>query len=172
MAQIIFTAIASVLGYQPAYAGEEGIERGSGIWLLAGLRKLTALPPGARALLAIVAAVFVGLGIMMTGRTPIDRSADRCATLQRRHPRRRPSCAISAHYPWYFVWLAVPSRITPCGSVIFLSAATLLLYLNPRDGRLWWPTRLYAPAIAQAVLDLKRNRRASVAIAGAVERNA
>ena len=163
-----------VLGYLPAYAGEEGIGQGRGIWLLAGLSKLVTLPPAAGfAYFLVVAAVFAWLGMIMSGAAPVDQRADIVRTAGNTAIlAAAATCAISAHYPWYFVWLAVPSCVAPYRSVIFLSAGALLLYLNPLDERFWWPTLLYAPAIVLAALDLKRRRAGRISVAHAVERSA
>jgi hypothetical protein len=163
-----------VLGYLPAYAGEEGVGRGGGIWLLAGLSKLIALPPDATiAYLLLAAAGFAWLGSIMSGHAPLDRSEDVVRTCGNTAIlAAAATCAISAHYPWYFAWLAVPSCIVPYRSVVFLSAAALLLYLNPLDERFWWPALLYLPAIGLAVFDVKRHRRQRVFAIGAIGRSA
>ena len=159
-----------VFGFLPAYAGEEGIAQGSGIWLLAGLERLTVLPPGAPLIyFAFVAAGFAWLATTMTAAgASVQRIAGNAAILA-----AGATAAISAHYPWYFVWLAVPSCITPYRSVIFLSAAAMLLYRNPLDERFFWPCLLYVPAIVLAVLDFRRHMTAQRPIAASViERNA
>jgi len=69
--------------------------------------------------------------------------------------------ALSPHYAWYFVWLAVPASIVPYRSVIFLSVAALLLYRNPLDERFLWPSLLYLPALALAVSDYRRAERSA-----------
>jgi hypothetical protein len=163
-----------VLGFFPAYVEEEGIGQGSRIWLLAGLSKLMTLPPGARYVyLLLVAAVFAWLGISMSAHAPADRSKDVVRTCGNAAIlAAAATSAISAHYPWYFVWLAVPSCIAPYRSVIFLSAAALLLYLDPLNEPFWWPTLLYAPAIVLAALDLKRRGGNRISVTCAVERSA
>jgi alpha-1,6-mannosyltransferase len=152
-----------VLGFLHGYAGEEGIEQGSGIWLLAGLAKLTTLPAEAPWLyFVLIAAGLMALAatIALRGRAPTDpgedlvRVAGNAAILA--------ACvivAISPHYPWYFVWLAVPACIVPYRSVVFLSVAPLLLYRNPLDERFLWSSLLYLPAILLAVLDYRRAKR-------------
>jgi hypothetical protein len=159
-----------VFGFLPAYAGEEGLAQGTGIWLLAGLEQLTILPPAAPLIyFAVVGALFAWLALTMTtGRHGIERTAGNAAILA-----AGATAAVSAHYPWYFVWLAVPSCITPYRSVVFLSAAAMLLYRNPLDERFFWPCLLYVPAIALAVFDLRRHLGAQRAIAAdIIERNA
>jgi hypothetical protein len=158
-----------VLGFLSAYAGEEGITHGSGIWLLAGLERVTALPPGAPLIyFAAVVAAFAWLTTTMTAASAdVHRMAGNAAILT-----AGATAAISAHYPWYFVWLAVPSCVTPYRSVIFLSAAAMLLYRNPLDERFLWPCLLYVPAAVLAVLDLRRHMAQRPIGVGVIERSA
>ena len=59
--------------------------------------------------------------------------------------------AISPHYPWYFVWLALPCCVCARWSIIWLSIAPVLLYINPWNERFFWPCLVYLPAAALAV---------------------
>jgi len=59
--------------------------------------------------------------------------------------------AISPHYPWYFVWLALPCCVCARWSIIWLSVAPVLLYLDPWHERFLWPCLVYLPAAAFAV---------------------
>jgi len=149
-----------VFGFLSAYGGEEGLSDGGGIWLLAGLSRLVALPSFAGpAYLVFVAVGLVALGacIAFTGRWPDDARNDIlrvCAM----------SCilafativALSPHYPWYFVWLAVPACIAPYRAVIWLSVAPLLLYLDPLHERFIWASLVYVPALVLAWFELKQ----------------
>jgi hypothetical protein len=165
-----------VLGFLPAYSGEEGIADGGGIWLLAGLARVAPLPPAAAPIYLALAAtglLLLGAWIGLRGRAPNDPGADvvrvaggvailGAATM----------AAISPHYPWYFVWLALPSCLSPYRSIIFLSVAALLLYRNPLDERFLWPSLLYVPAIILAVLDLRlRAPRGLIAAPATPERS-
>ena len=158
-----------VLGYLPGYATEEGIEQGGGIWLLAGLAHLTTLPAAAPLLyLTLVAAGFAALSaaIALRGSVPADRAEDLVRVAG--NAAILGACAmvaISPHYPWYFVWLAVPACIVPYRSVVFLSVAPLLLHRNPLDERFFWPSLFYLPAIVLAVLDFRRERTARCPLA-------
>jgi hypothetical protein len=159
-----------VLGFLPAYAGEEGLAQGSGIWLLAGLERLTTLPPAAPLIyFGLIVAIFAWLALAMTtGTHCVQRVASNTAILA-----AGATAAISAHYFWYFVWLAVPSCIAPYRSVIFLSAAAMLLYRNSWDEHFFWPCLLYIPAIVLAALDLRRHVAAQQPIAAnVIERSA
>jgi hypothetical protein len=61
---------------------------------------------------------------------------------------------LSPHYPWYFVWLAIPCCVAPFRSIIFLSVAPLLLYRDPFNERFFWPALFYVPAILLALREL------------------
>ncbi len=149
-----------VLGYLPSYGGEEGIRGGGGFWLLAGLAHVATLPAFAgpiylalAALLLLALAVRIAFGTCWSADPSIEiaQICKACGILA--------ACTLVAlcpHYPWYFVWLAVPATIAPFRSVIWLSVAPLLLYLDPWTERFVWASLLYVPAIALAWSDLKR----------------
>jgi hypothetical protein len=83
------------------------------------------------------------------------------------------TAAISPHYPWYFAWLALPSVIRPFRAVLWLSAAPVLLYLDPLSERFLWPSLVYLPALGLALADLRWPTLPSPALApSAVEENA
>jgi len=62
--------------------------------------------------------------------------------------------ALSPHYSWYYAWLALPCCLCPWRSVIYLSAAGLLLDINPLNEHFLWPCLLFVPAIALGLRDL------------------
>jgi alpha-1,6-mannosyltransferase len=64
--------------------------------------------------------------------------------------------AISPHYPWYFAWLAVPCVLAPRPSVVWLSSAPILTYLDTFGDRFFWPSVVYVPAILLAAGSLLR----------------
>jgi hypothetical protein len=152
-----------VLGYLPGYAAEEGIGRGGGLWLLAGLAEFGPLPRAAVPVYGAVAAVV--LLVLAVRAALARRSADpaRDAVRMARDAAILAAAtivAISPHYPWYFVWLAVPCCLCPLRSVVWLSVAPLLLYLDPLHERFVWPALLYGPAIVLAVVDARTTLRA------------
>ena len=55
---------------------------------------------------------------------------------------------ISPHYPWYFVWLALPCCVCARWSIIWLAVAPVLMYLDPFHERFIWPSLVYLPAAA------------------------
>ncbi len=144
-----------VLGFLGGYGEEEGIARGGGLWMLAGIGALVALPPWAGP--AFLAAVAIGLGglgawIALRDRPRADPAAEAVrvcgwaavlATLA--------MVAVSPHYPWYYPWLAVPACIAPWRCAVWLSVAPLLLHLDPLHERFLWPSLVFLPALILAV---------------------
>jgi alpha-1,6-mannosyltransferase len=143
-----------VLGFLPGYGAEEGLTDGTGVWLLAGLSHLVTLPRLATGIYFCVAASLIGaLGAWVafvkrpTTDTEIWRAAGSlmaCVTF-----------AISPHYSWYFVWLALPAIVAPSRALIWLSTAPVLLYLDPFHERFFWPSLVWLPAFALALVDLR-----------------
>ncbi len=149
-----------VLGFLPGYASEEGMDQGTGLWLLAGLGHLLPLPAiapklyllvGAGALAAAAAWIAFASQPQPDPHRDIVRVAGNAAVLA-----AATLIVLSPHYAWYYAWLAVPCCICPLRSVIYLSAAALLLYLNPLDEHFFWPSLVFVPCIALAVIDWRR----------------
>ena len=119
------SAGANVLGFLPGYGAEEGLNDGHGIWLLAGLSYFVKLPRAASILYLFAAATaFALLSIWIVRRQP-PREQNEGVTLCR-DTALLAACAmivISPHYPWYFVWLALPSVVAPAAGIIWLSTA-------------------------------------------------
>ena len=142
--------------------------QGGGIWLLAGLGTImTPIPLAAKLYIAVAAIGLAALGawIAFQPRPPAAPSQDivrvcgnaavlaACITV-----------TISPHYPWYFAWLAMPCCLCARWSVLWLSVAPVLLYLDPWHERFLWPSLVYVPAALLAACDLWRRltiRRAS-----------
>lgn len=150
-----------VLGFLPGYAAEEGIDRGSAFWLLAGIGELVRVTPTMTMLYEAAAACALGaLAFVVAFRTrvPLDPGADMVRVCASAAILAGAAMALlSPHYPWYFAWLALPCCLAPLRSVIYLSVAALLLYLNPFDERFIWASLLYVPAIVLAVGDARRH---------------
>jgi alpha-1,6-mannosyltransferase len=143
-----------VLGFLPTYGDEEGLDSGSGFWLLAGLSRLTDLPEGAVTLYMLGAAF---LYLLLALRSARGKPGD-IVTLCRDSAVLAGfvMAAVSAHYPWYFAWLALPCVLAPVPWVLWLSAAPVLLYIDPFNERFVWPGLIYLPAIALALRGLRR----------------
>ncbi len=149
-----------VLGFLTGYGSEEGFDTGSGIWLLAGLQRLGALPAGVVVLYVAVVGIALaalGLWIMTRAAPPAGTEADVVAVCG--HAAVLAACvtvAISPHYPWYFAWLALPAVVRPYRAVVWLSAAPVLLYIDPFNDTFLWPSLVYVPAGLLALADLGR----------------
>jgi hypothetical protein len=151
-----------LLGFLPGYAQEEGMQAGTGFWLLAGLADLIKLPPAAVTVYALAV-----LGVLATLAWPMLRRAQPPSAVQAARDAGTlivaTMVALSPHYPWYYPWASVPAAIAPQRSAIFLGCAAILLYLDPLHENFFWPALVFVPTIALSVWD-----RRSINAAGAV----
>ncbi|HEX3984941.1 MAG TPA: hypothetical protein VHX12_14710, partial [Acidisoma sp.] len=151
-----------VLGFLPSYGVEEGFDSGGGIWLLAGLNEILTLPTSASLVYGLlVVAAFVALSLVILRRPPPRDDGQRlcqdAGTLA-----AVATVAISAHYHWYFAWLALPAVVAPSAALIWLSTAPLLLVIGPvPHDRFIWPSLIYVPAALLLLADLRRHRATS-----------
>jgi hypothetical protein len=151
-----------VLGFLAGYGAEEGIESGSGIWLLAGLRHLVGLPADAVAiygLVSLLALAGLGFWMMTRPRPPPGTPADVIMVCgQAAILATMVTFIVSPHYAWYFAWLALPAVVRPYWSVIWLSAAPVLLYQDLVGDPFVWQSVIYVPAAILTLIDLFRTR--------------
>ena len=141
-----------VLGFLPSYFGDEDLSQGTGIWLLSGIGLAVTVTPVMADIYAAI--VLVGLAALAAWiafrprRLEVDarRLCGDAAILA-----AAVTVAISPHYPWYFAWVALPCCVCARWSIIWLSVAPLLLYVDPWNERFFWPCLIYLPA---AVLGL------------------
>jgi alpha-1,6-mannosyltransferase len=148
-----------VLGFLPGYFGEEDLTQGSGIWLLAGIDLVIPRTPLMVRLYAAIAGLgFATLALWIAFRArPSDPAADvRRVCGDAAVLAAAITVASSPHYPWYFVWLALPCCVSARASIIWLGVAPLLLYLDPWHERFFWPCLVYGPAIALTIGDCWR----------------
>jgi alpha-1,6-mannosyltransferase len=148
-----------ILGFLPGYGVEEGIDSGNGIWLLAGLQHLVALPSEAVPIyagVALLALAGVGCWFMTRPRprpgTPEDvvMICNQAAILA-----AGVTFIISPHYAWYFAWLALPVVVRPYWSVIWLATAPVVLYHDPFNDPFYWRSVVYVPAALLALSDIR-----------------
>ncbi len=152
---------ARVFGFLSAYGAEEGLSRGGGIWILAGLGRLGTLPSWSVG--AYVGLCAAGLGAWALaialprrrGGTSPGRDLVRVCG-QAGLLAASVMLLLSPHYPWYFPYLGVFAVLAPFSCVIWMSVAPLVLYLSPWHEFFLWPSLVYAPALVLAVLDLRR----------------
>jgi alpha-1,6-mannosyltransferase len=150
-----------VIGFMPSYDKEEGIDNGSGFWLLAGLSHLVTLPSDISLIYIACVAVILGLVSVAILRRRAQGTVADVILLCRDTAILAGSsmAALSPHYTWYFAWLALPSVIAPIPAVIWLSAAPVALYLDPDNSHFLWRAILYVPAAALTVASLWRSRQ-------------
>jgi alpha-1,6-mannosyltransferase len=160
-----------VLGFLPGYAAEEGLGSGSGIYWLALVDRWIALPDAAGIVwLGLGGAALVAFGAWMVfvrkpppAGDPIPVGSD-VALLG-----AALTAVITPHYPWYFVWLALPSCLAPMPAVIFLSAAAILQYHDPYNDQVLQFSAIYLPFLGLvAIAVLRRCIRRSPPIEAAV----
>jgi len=152
------SAGAYVLGFLPTYGSEEGLASGGGFWLLTGLAHLFTLPPAAVAIYMAGAAIGLGAIAVVILRGKTAGTGDDVMRLCR-DTAILAACVtaiISPHYTWYFAWLALPSVVAPLPAVLWLSAAPVLLYVDPFADRFYWSCLIYCPAAGLALVALWR----------------
>jgi len=161
-----------VFGFMSGYNDEEGLTNGSGIWLLYPLSYLNDktdlidLPDDFGKYYLIAAAVLMAaLGVWIARRRLKIGEID--VVVLCRDSAILAACTmvlVSPHFPWYFAWLALPAVVAPLRSVIWLSVAPAILYLDPGTEHAFWGSFVYAPAIVLAGLELWQSRNPSLAI--------
>jgi hypothetical protein len=139
-----------VFGFLGGYGAEEGLDNGSGIWLLAGISQIITLPSFAPDLyFAALAVLLVALGSWFAFVRRPDDAVPICAAAG--VMMAVITFGISPHYPWYFAWLAVPCVLAPNPAVLWLATAPVLIYLDTYGDRFMWPSVIFAPAILLAL---------------------
>lgn len=150
---------AQVFGFLSTYGTEEGLSRGSGIWLLAAVARMATLPSWSVG--AYVGLCALGLGgwavrialprrMVDAPERDILRVCGQAGLLA-----SSVMLLLSPHYPWYFPFLGVFAVLVPFSCVIWMSVAPLVLYLSPWHEFSVWPSLIYVPALVLAVLDLR-----------------
>ena len=146
-----------VLGFLPSYQSEEGLNDGSGFWLLAGIAKFGLLTPAAVDVYKLSAAgLLLALALLVARRRlapePDDiRSICKDAAIL----MATLMVVLCPHYPWYFAWLALPSVIAPSRWIVWLSAVPVILYLHPWENDFFiWPAAIYLPAFGLLAFEL------------------
>ena len=146
-----------VLGFLPGYANEEGLENGSGFFVLRALTLLGPLPHWAATVYAVMAGVvLLGLAAYyMLGRPLPADQGHRIVTIGSAAAvlATVTTVAISPHYPWYLGWLPLFACFAPYRSVVYLSASGVLLYLDPYHRETLYPWVIYGPCLVLAVID-------------------
>lgn len=148
-----------VFGFLGGYAREEGLGSGGGVLTVQLAALLIPLPAWAGAAWLLFAAVILAVLAwpMLFAPDPAD------ASLRLRRIARDAlllgtvtSAALTPHYGWYFGWLAYLGCLAPARSVLWLTAACVLLYLDPVHTELGWSSLIYAPFLLLAIWDWRR----------------
>lgn len=153
-----------VFGFLPGYMAEEGFTSGGAGFYPWSVAKAV-LPLGGTpdiAYIAAAASLLAGLGAYLVYRrrdaqSDVVGAAFLAGTFV---------FLLSPHYPWYFAWLIIFACVIPTASLLWLTLASLLLYLVPvgsqlvRDRhRFLVESAIYVPFLALAAIDLWRALR-------------
>ena len=153
-----------VFGFLGGYAKEENLVQGGGIFVLAAIGRLAALPSWAGVAYAgLLLCVLALLAARFMFASPLPAEAGARAVMQARQGAILGAVllvGISPHYPWYFAWLAPLACLAPFASVCWLLIAAPLLAHDPVD-YLSLAALVYLPAAMLAVFDVRRARRRS-----------
>jgi hypothetical protein len=151
---VLYAAYSSagsrIFGFLSGYGAEEGLDDGSGFWLLAGLSRIGTLPRVAAPLyLAVALIALAALAAWIAFVRRPDGAVAVCSAAGLL--MAAVTFAISPHYPWYFTWLAVPAALAPSPALLWLSVSPLVLYLGAAAGdRFAWPSVIFVPALLLA----------------------
>ncbi len=155
---------ANVLGFLPGYGAEEGFRQGDGFYLLFALARIGEAPAVSLYLAAVVL-LLAGLAAWMVFlREPREvRDGDPVAAARDMLILATAlMLAITPHYAWYFAWLALPACLYPSLSVLYLTLAGFLLYLDPGHTMMLWRGLIYGPFLALALAELLWRHRAQM----------
>jgi hypothetical protein len=141
-----------VLGFLPAYLGEENLTSGGGFWILELIRH--AIPVPVVVYLAVAATVMSGLAI-----GALCRPADPVAGLP--WAMALGTAAVffaSPHYAWYFVWLVALLCVAPWWPAFWPTLTAVLLYWDPQTGHIpiWVGITIYGGFAIFAGIDIAR----------------
>jgi hypothetical protein len=146
-----------VFGFLPGYLDEEGFAGGAGFYLLGVVRLVIPTFP-AWLYLAMALIVLAALGLALLFAQQPNRDIAGSAALATAFV-----VLLSPHYPWYFVWLVPFACLVPSRSLLWLTAASVLLYLVPvgsqlvRDEyRLLVETAIYLPFAVLVLVDWRQ----------------
>src|SRR5262249_46471989 len=141
-----------VLGFLPAYLGEENLTSGGGFWVLELI--CHAMPGPVAAYLVVAAIVMSGLAI-----GALSRAADPVASLPWATALGTAAVLLaSPHYAWYFVWLVALLCVPPWWPAFWPTLTAVLLYWDPQTGHIpiWIGFTIYGGFTIFAGIDIAR----------------
>jgi hypothetical protein len=154
----------NVFGFLPGYASEEGFTGlGTGFYLWTLVRMIS---PAAQLPIFVYAAAAILLLGGFAVWAVFSRKATEDPVVGAAVLAGAFMLLLSPHYPWYFTWLILFATLLPSVALLWLSLASLLLYLLPagpdpvRDGqRMLIESLIYVPFVMLALLELWCRRR-------------
>jgi hypothetical protein len=146
---------AKVLGFLGRYLSEEGLDEGSGVFLLQLLDAIVPLPAQAFPVyLAVAATVLAVLALVVVMR---DRPGANLAGAMLLAVAL--TILLSPHYPWYFAWLVPFLCFYPVIGVVYLTCAASYLYFGHWPPTLWDALPIYGPCILLLIAESALRRR-------------
>jgi hypothetical protein len=152
-----------VLGFLSGYAAEEGVAHTTRLFPLALLGEVATLPRWAgAAYYGMAATALLALGAAIAFRRwpplPVGYELDRLARLALVSAAAL-TVALFPHYPWYFAWLLLPCSLYPSLSILYLTSAVFVVYLESYDRTLLFPCLIYGPFLALVCFDIVSRSR-------------
>ncbi len=143
---------AAVLGFLPAYLGEENLTSGGGFWVLELIGRAT--PAAVATYLAVAAMVMAGLAIGALRRSDGSRASLPWAAAL-------GTAAVffaSPHYAWYFVWLVALLCVAPWWPAFWPTLTAVILYWDPKTGHIpiWVGFTIYGGFVIFGCVDIAR----------------
>ena len=158
---------AKVFGFLGSYLSEEGLDRGTGIFLWQLVMAVVPLPQQAFALyLAVAAALMVALAVFVVMRSR-KAGADLAGAMLLAVAF---TLLLSPHYTWYFAWLVPFLCFHPVVGVMYLTCASSYLYFAQWPPTLAEGIPIYIPCILILVAEfaLRYRRKAEEPHADAI----
>ena len=158
---------AKVFGFLGSYISEEGLDRGSGIFLWQLLGAMVALPQQAFAVYVLGAATVMAALALFVLMRPRTTGSDLAGGMLLAVAF---TLLASPHYAWYFAWLVPFLCFYPAVGVIYLTCACGALYFAQWPPTLWQAIPIYVPCILILVAEfaIRYRRKAEEAHADAV----
>lgn len=144
-----------VLGFLGSYIAEEGLDRGSGIFLWQLATAMLPLPQQAFAFYAAAAAALMavlGLLVLIRERPGADLAGAMLLAVTF-------TILLSPHYPWYFAWLVPFLCFYPLVGVVYLTCASGALYFAQWPPTVWDGLPIYLPCLLILIAEFLVRRR-------------